>query len=85
MPSNQSFGDFERAGWEDESTAAEYDRHLSTVTTQSVEALLGAAELRSGQTILDIATGAGYVAAAAARLGAAPIGLDFSVTQVRLA
>ena len=85
MPSNQSFGDFERAGWEDESTAAEYDRHLSTVTTQSVEALLGDAELRSGQTILDIATGAGYVAAAAARLGAAPIGLDFSVTQVRLA
>ena len=35
--------------------------------------------------VLDIATGAGYVAAAAARRGATPVGLDFSATQVRLA
>jgi ubiquinone/menaquinone biosynthesis C-methylase UbiE len=85
MTSDQSFSDFELAGWEDESTAAAYDRHLSVVTTQSVEALLDDAHLSSGHKVLDIATGAGYVAAAAARRGAQPVGLDFSATQVRLA
>lgn len=85
MASEQSFSDFELAGWEDEATAAEYDRHLSLVTTQSVEALLDDAHLGSGHKVLDIATGAGYVAAAAARRGAEPVGLDFSATQVRLA
>lgn len=83
--SPQSFGDFERAGWEDESIAAEYDRHMSLLTTQSVEALLDDAHLSSGHKVLDIATGAGYVAAAAARRGARAVGLDFSATQVRLA
>jgi len=85
MTRNQSFSEFELAGWENESTAAEYDRHLSLVTTQSIEALLDDAHLRSGHKVLDIATGAGYVAAAAARRGAQPVGLDFSATQVRLA
>ncbi len=85
MASEQSFSGFELAGWEDEATAAEYDRHLSLVTTQSVEALLDDAHLGSGHKVLDIATGAGYVAAAAARRGAEPVGLDFSATQVRLA
>jgi SAM-dependent methyltransferase len=85
MASEQSFSGFELAGWEDEATAAEYDRHLSLVTTQSVEALLDDAHLGSGHKILDIASGAGYVAAAAARRGAEPVGLDFSATQVRLA
>jgi len=85
MASDKSFSQFELAGWENESTAAEYDRRLSVVTTQSVDALLDDAHLESGCTVLDIATGAGYVAAAAARRGANPVGLDFSATQVRLA
>lgn len=85
MAPDQSFGDFELAGWEDESIAAAYDRHLSLVTTQSIQALLDDAHLSSGDRVLDIATGAGYVAAAAARRGAQPVGLDFSATQVRLA
>jgi len=85
MTPDQSFADFELAGWEDASIAAQYDRHLSRVTTQSVEALLDDAHLRSGHKVLDIATGAGYVAAAAARRGAEPVGLDFSAIQVRLA
>lgn len=55
------------------------------MTTQSVEALLDDAHLSSGQKVLDIATGAGYVAAAAARRGGQPVGLDFSASQVRLA
>ena len=85
MTTDDSFGSFELAGWEDETTAAEYDRHMSLVTTQSVEALLDDAGVSSGQRILDIATGAGYVAAAAAQRGAQPLGVDFSTTQIRLA
>lgn len=85
MTSERTFADFELAGWENEATAAEYDRHLSLVTTQSTEALLDDAGVGSGHRVLDIATGAGYVAAAAARRRAHPIGIDFSSTQVRLA
>jgi ubiquinone/menaquinone biosynthesis C-methylase UbiE len=85
MTSDRTFADFELAGWENEATAAEYDRHLSLVTTQSTEALLDDAGVGSGHRVLDIATGAGYVAAAAARRRAHPIGIDFSSTQVRLA
>ena len=85
MAPDQSFGDFELAGWENESTAAEYDKHLSLLTTQSVETLLDDAHLSSGDKVLDIATGAGYVAAAVVRRGAQPVGLDFSATQVRMA
>lgn len=81
----QSFGDFEHAGWEDASTITEYDRHLSLVTTQCIDALLDDAGVGAGARVLDVATGAGYVAAAAASRGAAPLGIDFSGAQVRLA
>lgn len=85
MASDQSFAAFELAGWEDEATTAAYDRHLSLVTTQSVQALLDDAGIIGGSRVLDVATGAGYAAAAAARRGARPLGIDFSGTQVRLA
>lgn len=85
MASEDSFGDFELAGWEDEATAAEYDRQMSRVTTQSVEALLDDAGVERGHKVLDVAAGAGYVAAAAAQRGAHPVGIDFSTAQVRLA
>lgn len=85
MASVDSFGDFELAGWEDEATAAEYDKHLSLVTTQSLEALLDDAGVKRGHKVLDVAAGAGYAAAAAAQRGADPLGIDFSTTQVRLA
>jgi len=85
MSSQQSFADFELAGWEDASTAAVYDQHFSRVTTQSADALLDDAGVGQGSRVLDVATGAGYVAAAAARRGALPVGVDFSATQVGLA
>jgi SAM-dependent methyltransferase len=85
MSSQQSFAEFELAGWEDASTAAVYDQQFSRVTTQSADALLDDAGVGSGSRVLDVATGAGYVAAAAARRGALPVGLDFSATQVGLA
>jgi SAM-dependent methyltransferase len=83
--SSQSFAEFERAGWEDAGVVAGYDEHLSVVTTQSIPVLLEAAGIRAGARVLDVATGAGYVAGAAFRLGAEAVGVDFSLAQVNLA
>jgi len=83
--SGQSFREFEQAGWENVSVVAKYHEHISGVTTQSVEALLDAAGIRSGSRVLDIATGAGYIAGAAAQRGADAIGIDFSAAQVGMA
>lgn len=83
--SDPSFHEFEQAGWENAGVVANYHEHLSGVTTQSVEALLDAAGIRSGSRVLDVATGAGYIAGAAAQRGAEAIGVDFSVAQVRMA
>ena len=83
--SDRSFREFEQAGWENAGVVANYHEHLSGVTTQSVEALLDAAAIRSGSRVLDVATGAGYIAGAAAQRGADAIGIDFSTAQVRMA
>lgn len=83
--SSRSFHDFERAGWEDSDVSAKYHEHLSGVTTQSVGAILDAAEVGRGSRVLDVATGAGYIAAAAKKRGADAIGVDFSQAQIRAA
>jgi SAM-dependent methyltransferase len=83
--SGQSFREFERAGWEDSGVVTKYHKHLSDITTQSVDALLDAAGVRNGSRVLDVATGAGYVAGAAAQRGADVIGIDFSAAQVHMA
>jgi ubiquinone/menaquinone biosynthesis C-methylase UbiE len=81
----QSFREFEHAGWEDTAVCSYYDEQLSTITRQSVNALLDAAGVRGGTRVLDVASGAGYVAGAAAERGAEVIGVDFSRVQVKLA
>jgi len=81
----QSFGEFELAAWENPSLADKYHEHLSNLTKQSVGALLDAVETPAGSRILDVATGAGYVAGEASRRGAHAIGIDFSAAQVRMA
>ena len=78
-----SFHDFERAGWE---RAAEYySDAFGSLTEQTVGPLLKAAGVTSGARVLDVATGPGSVAAAAAALGARPVGIDFSPQMVALA
>lgn len=83
--STPTFREFEQAGWEDPGIVSGYHEHLSGVTTQSIDALLDAAGIGPGSRVLDVATGAGYVAGAAGLRGAQPIGIDFSAAQVRMA
>ncbi|MEZ5650259.1 MAG: methyltransferase domain-containing protein [Burkholderiaceae bacterium] len=85
MKDEPSFYDFEKAGWEKASVVAGYHNQLSVVTRQSISSLLDAANVRSGNHVLDVATGAGYVAYAATQRGAKVVGIDFSAAQVRLA
>src|SRR5262249_20698412 len=77
------FHDFEQTGWE---RAAEYySDAFGSLTAQTINRLLEAAGVRSGTRVLDVATGPGSVAAAAAALGASPVGIDFSPQMVALA
>lgn len=82
---SQSFRDFERAGWEDARVVELYEQHLSRITTQSIGALLDAAGVRSRTRTLDVGTGPGYVAGAAAERGADAVGIDFSAALVEAA
>lgn len=81
----RDFREFERAGWEDPGIVDKYDSHISCVTSQAVDALLDVAGLFERSRLLDVATGAGYIADAAARRGSEAVGVDFSAAQVRLA
>jgi ubiquinone/menaquinone biosynthesis C-methylase UbiE len=79
----ESFRDFEYRGWE--SAASQYHDHFSRLTTQSIAALLDAVRLGHSDSVLDVATGAGYVAGAAASRAARVVGVDFSVQQIQMA
>ena len=75
-----SFQEFERAGWE--SVVAEYDAAFGSLTSQAIEPLLNAVGASRGVRLLDVASGPGYVAAAAAKRGATAVGVDFSAPMV---
>jgi SAM-dependent methyltransferase len=79
----QAFHDFEHEGWE--SIPDAYHQAFAALTSQSVAPLLDAAEVAKGSRVLDVATGPGYVAAAAAKRGAKVTGVDFSRTMVERA
>jgi SAM-dependent methyltransferase len=80
-----SFRDFEHQGWSDREVATNYHDHFSPLTTQAIGALLDATGVKPGMWVADVATGPGYVAAAAAERGAEVVGIDFSSTQLALA
>ena len=75
-----AFHAFERTGWE--SIPRAYQDAFGTLTTQAIEPLLDAARVGPGVRMLDVATGPGYVAAAAAQRGAAVVGVDFSTAML---
>jgi SAM-dependent methyltransferase len=81
--SGDAFRDFEHQGWE--KLPESYHRAFASLTSQSVEALLDAARVARGGRVLDVATGPGYVAAAAAARGARVTGVDFSRAMVERA
>jgi 2-polyprenyl-3-methyl-5-hydroxy-6-metoxy-1,4-benzoquinol methylase len=70
MPASDSFRDFERAGWSSASVVAAYHRHVAELTTGCIAELLRAARVKAADRVLDVACGAGYVAAAAHERGA---------------
>jgi SAM-dependent methyltransferase len=80
-----TFREFEHAGWSDNSVAQAYHQHVGQVTIGCIPDLLDAAGFKPGDRVLDVACGAGYVAAAARDRGADAVGVDFSAPQVRLA
>ena len=78
----EAFNRFEAAGWE--ARAASY-AFLQPITNRIVATLVGAAEVRSGQQVLDVGSGLGDLAAAAASLGADTVGIDVAPSMVRRA
>ena len=65
MVVSNAFRDFEHAGWGNDTVAIAYHRHLGEVTSGCIPELIRAANLKAGDKVLDVACGAGYVAAAA--------------------
>jgi ubiquinone/menaquinone biosynthesis C-methylase UbiE len=74
---------FERQGHD--ALATSYHAFLSPVTGLATNPLLDAVQLRPGLRLLDVASGPGALAAAAASRGARPIGVDLSPGMVELA
>jgi SAM-dependent methyltransferase len=77
------FHTFEHAGWE--RAADRYGDAFGGLTSQTIPALLAAADVGAGMRVLDVASGPGYVAAEAAARGAKPVGVDFAAEMVALA
>ncbi len=82
-PDLAAFHAFEHAGWQ--GAARHYDDAFGSLTRQAVDPLLDSAQVRSGALTLDVASGPGYAASAAAQRGARVTGLDFSSAMVELA
>lgn len=80
MLGTESFFDFEHKGWE--GIPENYHQAFGELTSQAITSLLDAVDIKKGENILDIASGPGYVAAAAARRGALVVGVDFSEAMV---
>jgi SAM-dependent methyltransferase len=78
-----SFHAFEQSGWQ--RAADRYGDAFGGLTSQTIPPLLNAVGVKPGTHLLDVASGPGYVAAAAAAAGATAIGIDFSSEMVGLA
>jgi SAM-dependent methyltransferase len=78
-----AFNAFEAAGWGERADG--YHRFFGSLTTQVIEPLLDAAGVGAGKRVLDVASGPGYCAAAAAARGAEAVGVDVAGEMVTLA
>lgn len=78
-----TFAEIERIGWNDRSET--YETTTAQATTQAIPALLGAVRPRYGIRVLDICTGPGFAAGAAAAIGCHVTGVDFAEDMVKAA
>ena len=76
----EAFGAFEHRGWQE--VADRYEDAFATLTAQSIEPLLDAVGATAESRLLDVASGPGHLAAAAAGRGAIATGVDFSPAMV---
>ena len=83
MADPDAFKAFEAEGWS--AQAGSYDRLMGRVTDRVAQALLDQAGVGSGDKVLDVATGTGAVAAAAAARGAEVTGVDISEEMLAVA
>ena len=74
------FKHFEHTGWE--RVADKYDEAWTSLTTQFAQPLLAAVGIKPEMRLLDLACGPGNVTATARRLGAIPVGIDFSRNMI---
>jgi SAM-dependent methyltransferase len=80
MINTVEFHDFEQHGWE---RAAEfYGDAFGGLTAQTASAVLDTARVARGTRLLDVASGPGFIARAAADRGAEVIGVDFAAAMV---
>src|SRR6266540_5956583 len=77
------FTRFEYEGWQ--RVADKYDSVWSSLTRQFIPYLVNAAQVSPGMSVLDVACGPGYVSDAIRKLGAIPMGIDFSEKMVAIA
>lgn len=85
-PRDQAVDDvtsFEQKGWD--GVVEGYHRGLGAVTARVADPLLGLAGVGPGDRVLDVATGPGYLAAAAVARGADAVGVDVAPRVVALA
>ena len=83
MSDAEAIRTFEHVGWE--RAAVGYEAAFATATRQFIPALLDAAGVGAGRSVLDVACGPGFVAAGAAERGAVARGLDFSAAMLGVA
>ncbi|HKF85820.1 MAG TPA: class I SAM-dependent methyltransferase [Candidatus Limnocylindrales bacterium] len=78
----EAFNRFEAEGWEARASSYAF---LAPITGRVIGALLAAVRAGSGIQLLDVGSGPGDLAAAAARLGADAVGIDVAPSMVRRA
>jgi SAM-dependent methyltransferase len=77
------FNQFEKSMWEQR--AGDYAQAFEALTALSIEPLLDAAGVHADSEMLDVGTGPGFVAAAAAARGATVTGIDVAEAMVEIA
>ncbi len=86
---DRKFEEYERRQWERDSVIKAYHHYFGPLMEEAIRPLLRAitdgAASASGKKVLDVATGVGYLAAAAHGKGAHATGVDFSEAAIELA